>query len=85
MRKIEIFSAGCPLCERTINMVKSISCPSCEIAVLDMHDEAISKKAHQYKIRTIPAVVIDRKLASCCSNTGPEIEVLRDAGIGHPL
>lgn len=84
-RKIEVFSAGCPLCEGVIDMVRSISCPSCEVTVLDTNDESVSQKAKQLGIQTVPAVVIDGNLANCCSNTGPQIDVLRAAGIGKPL
>jgi C4-type Zn-finger protein len=34
-RNIEIFSAGCPVCQETVEMVKRISCASCEVNVLD--------------------------------------------------
>ncbi len=35
-RRIEIFSAGCPACEETIQMVNALACPSCDVQVLDM-------------------------------------------------
>ncbi len=35
-RKIEIFSAGCPACDETVQMVNAIACPSCDVEVLDM-------------------------------------------------
>ena len=44
-RKIEIFSAGCAACEDTINLVNDIACESCEIVVLDMHDEKVAARA----------------------------------------
>lgn len=84
-RKIEVFSAGCPLCEGVIDIVKSISCPSCEVTMLDMNEESVSHKAKQLGIQAVPAIVIDGKLANCCSKTGPQIEVLQAAGIGKPL
>jgi glutaredoxin len=84
-RKIEVYSAGCSLCEREVEMVRSISCPSCEVTVLDMNEDSVSRRAKQLGIRAVPAVIIDGKLANCCTNTGPQIEVLRAAGIGKPL
>ena len=58
-RKIEIFSAGCALCEGTIELVQQISCPSCEITVLDMKEEQIALRAKGLGIRSVPAVLID--------------------------
>jgi len=84
-RKIEIFNAGCPLCKGVVDMVRSLSCPSCEVTVLDMNEESVSQIAKQLEIRTVPAVVIDGKLANCCSTTGPQIDVLRSHGIGKPV
>lgn len=82
-RKIEIFSAGCKACDETISLVNSIACPSCEVEVLDMHQDAVAAKAKQYGINTVPAVVIDGKLADCCSSgQGPQESVLRAAGVG---
>src|SRR5712692_9735408 len=84
-RKIEIFSAGCPACEETIALVNSIACPSCEIEVLDMHQASVAAKAKQYNVRSVPAIVVDGKLADCCAGRGPDEAVLRAASIGVPL
>lgn len=84
-RKIEIFSAGCPACEETIALVNRIACPSCEVEVLDMHQPPVAAKAKTYGIRSVPAVVIDGKLADCCAGRGPEEASLRTAGLGRPL
>lgn len=40
-RKIEIFSAGCPVCQETIDMVNRIACPSCEVSILDMNNSNV--------------------------------------------
>jgi glutaredoxin len=84
-RKIEVFSAGCPACEDTIALVNQIACPSCEISVLDMHDMQVARRAKSLGIRSVPAVVIDGKLADCCSGRGPEEATLRAAGLGRPI
>ncbi len=84
-RRIEVFSAGCPACEETIALVNRIACPSCEVEVLDMHQPAVAAKAKTYGIRSVPAVVIDGKLADCCAGRGPEEAALRAAGLGRPL
>lgn len=84
-RKIEVFSAGCAVCEDTVALINKIACPSCEVVILDMHQPAVSKKAQQYGIRSVPAVVVNGKLADCCAGRGPDEGQLRAAGIGTPL
>jgi glutaredoxin 3 len=84
-RKIEIFSAGCPACSDTIELVKRISCPSCEVRVLDMNDAVVANRAKSLGIGSVPAVVVDRAVASCCAGRGPDEVSLRAAGIGQPL
>lgn len=84
-RHVEIFSAGCPVCQETIDLVNRLACSSCEISVLDMHDKAVAKRAETLGIHAVPAVAIDGKLADCCVGRGIEAETLRAAGVGQPL
>lgn len=84
-RKIEIFSAGCPVCEETVALVNRIACPSCGVTVLDMKDPKVASRAKSLGIRSVPAVVIDGKLAECCAGRGPDEATLKAAGIGQPL
>ena len=84
-RNIEIFSAGCPVCDQTVELVKSIACPSCEVSVLDMNDQTVAKRAQELGIASVPAVVIDGKPADCCSGRGPDEATLRAAGIGQAI
>ncbi|MHC4133869.1 MAG: thioredoxin family protein [Planctomycetota bacterium] len=83
-RQIEIFTAGCAVCDEAVTLVRSIVCPSCEIEILDMHEAAVADKAKQYGIRSVPAVVVDGQLADCCAGRGPDEASLRAAGIGTP-
>jgi glutaredoxin 3 len=62
-RRVEIYSAGCGCCEDTIALVKKIACPSCEITIHDMKNREIAERAKLVGVRTVPAVVIDGKLA----------------------
>ena len=84
-RKIEVFSAGCPACEEAIRMVNRIACPSCEVEVLDMRRPEVAARARQYGVRSVPAVVIDGKLADCCAGRGVDEATLRASGVGTPL
>ncbi|MBE3603731.1 thioredoxin family protein [bacterium] len=84
-RRVEVFSAGCALCEETVATVRRIACGSCEVEVLDMRDAAVAARAKSLGVRTVPAVVIDGGLAACCASAGPEESALRASGIGAPL
>lgn len=84
-RKIEVFSAGCPVCEETVKLVERLACPSCEVQVLDMNDPAVASRAKALGVRSVPAVAIDGKLASCCAGRGVDEATLRAAGLGQPL
>jgi glutaredoxin 3 len=84
-REVEIYSAGCSACNDVVALVKRISCPSCEVTVLNMNDQKVAQRAHSLGIRLVPAVVVDGKLASCCAGRGPNEAELRTAGIGQKL
>ena len=81
-RTIEIFSAGCPACEETIQLVNRVACPSCDVSVLDMRDAEVAARAKKLGIRSVPAVLIDGELAGCCAGRGPDEATLRAAGLG---
>ena len=84
-RKIQVFSAGCHVCEQTVELVKRIACNSCDVTVLDLHDAQVAGQAKELGIKSVPAVVIDGKLAQCCKDRGPDEKTLRAAGLGQPL
>ena len=83
-RKVEVFSAGCPVCDETIELVNRVACPNCEIEVLDMQSPDVAIRAKGLGIHSVPAVVIDGELASCCIGHGPDEATLRAAGLGQP-
>ncbi len=84
-RQIEVFGAGCPACEETVELVHSIACPSCDVTVLDMNDPSVASRAKSLGIRSVPSVVIDGELAGCCAGRGPDEATLRSAGLGQPM
>ena len=83
-RRVEVFTAGCPVCEEVVALVKRLACDSCEVSVLPMSDPAVASRAREIGIRSVPFVVIDGHLADCCAY-GPEEAALRAAGLGRPL
>jgi hypothetical protein len=84
-RSVEIYSAGCPVCDEAVKRIEAIACPSCDVTVLDMSEPAVAGRAAALGIRSLPAVVIDGALADCCAGRGPDEAVLRAAGLGRPL
>ena len=84
-RSIEIFSAGCTLCDDVIAQVREAACPSCEMRVLDMKAPDVQRRARELGIQSVPAVAIDGRLADCCAGRGVDLGVLRAAGLGQPI
>ena len=84
-RRVEIFSAGCSTCQRTIEQLRQQIDERHEIVVHDMNnDEGAVERAEAFGIRTVPAVVVDGFLLACCKNTGPTLQELHAAGLGRP-
>ena len=50
-----------------------------------MHEHSIAVRAKMLGIKSLPAVVIDGKLADCCANRGIDESVLRAAVMGSPI
>jgi hypothetical protein len=84
-RRVEIFSAGCAVCEEAVARVRRLACDSCEVTVLDMDDAEVAKRARRMGVRSLPAVAVDGRLAECCAGRGLDEAALRAAGIGQPL
>ncbi|MEC4683571.1 MAG: thioredoxin family protein [Nitrospirota bacterium] len=84
-RTVEVFTGGCPLCEKTVTLVRRIACPSCSVAVRNMQDPETIERARTIGVRAIPAVAIDGKLLACCEGGGVDEVELKAAGVGDPL
>jgi hypothetical protein len=84
-RKVEVFSAGCPVCNDAVEMVRRIACRDCEVNVLDMNDSEVAERATHLGIKSVSAVLVDGKLADCCTGRGPDEASLKAAGLGQPL
>ena len=80
---IEVFSAGCPLCKDAIDLVERLSGNPDQVIVHDMNTPAVVSEAHRLGIRSVPAVVIDGRIAECCEG-GVDEAGLR-AALGLPL
>jgi len=49
------------------------------VVIHDMHQSEVAYKAKHYGVRSVPAIVVDGKLAGCCAGRGPDEHVLRSA------
>ncbi|MBW2148696.1 MAG: thioredoxin family protein [Deltaproteobacteria bacterium] len=83
-RKVEIFSAGCPLCDDVAAKVKDLSCSSCEITINNLDKGQGVTEARAYGVTSVPAVVVDGKLIGCRCGAISEDD-LKAAGIGQPI
>lgn len=62
-RKIEVFTAGCPLCDDTLTLVReSVSACGCEVIERRCTDNDRCAEALQYGVRTMPTVVVDGEI-----------------------
>ena len=78
-RRIEVFSAGCSACHEAVELVKRIAGSSHEVEIVDMHKHEVASRVKHYGIQSVPAVVIDGKLAACCAGRGVREETIREA------
>ncbi len=86
-RKVEVFTAGCPVCDEAVKTVRETACPDCEITVYDLNKGCETgecmEKAKAYGIKRVPAVAVDGKLLECCRQGGVDVSALRAAGVGR--
>ena len=65
-KEIEVFTAGCYLCEETLDIVNQAKCDECTVIERNISEDCgcgCIDKAREYGIRTIPTIVIDGKIA----------------------
>lgn len=86
-RTVEVFTAGCPVCEDAVGLVKGLLCEDCELTVYNLSEgcetDECMDKVKQYGINRVPAVVVDGKLAECCKVGPVTAEALKAAGVGR--
>ena len=65
-RKIEVFTAGCPVCEPVVALVNKVACSSCDVTVYDLNKGCATNecrdKAEKYGIKRLPAIAVNGKL-----------------------
>ena len=85
--EIEIFTAGCPVCEPVVQLVKDTAGNDCEITIHNLAEQCESKicitKMEEYGVKRLPAIAVNGKLLSCCTNVEITRDDLINAGIGN--
>lgn len=59
-RKIEVFTAGCPICNETLKMVRDVTktC-GCEVIERRCSGEVCCDEAVRYGVKTVPTIAVD--------------------------
>ncbi len=85
-RQVEIFTAGCPVCDPVVQLVKDTSCENCEITVYNLREQSkeknVTDKIKHYGINQVPSVVVDGRLLECCDRAITREDLIK-AGIGQ--
>jgi glutaredoxin 3 len=59
-RKIEVFTAGCSLCDDTLRLVKhAVSSCGCEVIEQRCPPQRMCEEGETYGVRAMPTVVVD--------------------------
>jgi len=85
-RQIEIFTAGCPVCEPVVALVKETACENCEITIHNLSKQNENTdgitKMKEYGVKRLPSIAVNGKLIDCCRNVEIVKDNLVNAGIG---
>lgn len=84
-RKVEVFTAGCPVCTDLVDLVKATACPNCEVTIYNLNQGQGVEEAKRYGVTAVPAMVVEGKLLDCCKRAHVTKHDLEAAGIGKPL
>ncbi len=81
-RTVEVFTAGCTVCQEAVQAVRGLVCESCDLQIHDMRTDAAQSKARKYGVKRVPAVVVNGELAECCQQSGIDAAILQRLGVG---
>lgn len=73
-RIIEVFTGGCPVCTPTVELVKGIAGPTCEVIIYNLSQpcdiQVCLEKAKQYGVISLPTVSVNGVLLECYQSQG---------------
>jgi hypothetical protein len=82
-KQVEVFVAGCPLCDIAVKTVREVTGTSCDLVVHDLRPQYATREAIElamtYGVHRVPAVVVDGNLCDCCKIGPVDAHVIRDA------
>ena len=58
---VEVYIAGCKLCEKTIEIIKELVCPECEIKIYNVVENPEYLEKTSIQIKAVPTIIIDGK------------------------
>jgi hypothetical protein len=84
-RKVEVFTAGCAVCQGVVEMVNELACPNCDVTIYNLNRNGGVDEAKVYGVTALPSVVVNGALLECCKRSSITKADLKAAGIGQPL
>jgi len=82
-RTVEVFTAGCSVCDEAVAAVRGLVCESCDLQIHDMRLPPAQAKAREYGVQRVPAVVVNGQLADCCQEGAVDLGTLQGLGVGR--
>jgi len=77
-RRIEVFTAGCPLCTETLDLVKkAVAGCGCEVVEQRCTENECCDAAKRYGVRAMPSVVVGGNIVFEGRLTQTQAELLR--------
>ena len=84
-RRVEVFTAGCPVCQGVVDMVNEMACTHCDITIYNLNNDEGVDEAKAYGVTAVPSIAVNGHLLECCKRGPITKKELQAAGIGKPL
>ncbi|MGH7510007.1 MAG: thioredoxin family protein [bacterium] len=82
---IEVFSAGCILCDNAVRLIRELAGSRSAVHVYDMSTGDALVKVREYGVTRVPSVVVDGRLVRCCQGDALDEQTLRSLGLGSSI
>lgn len=73
-KKIEVFTADCPLCKDTLELIRKEVCSECEVIERRCSQDECCEPAKSYGVKAVPTVVVDGKITIVGKPTLEEVK-----------